>query len=78
MQIEHLRIISKDRGVGNSWNYKGSEWRKGNLIYIRVFDVLYSEYHDIDIQSPEECEKLLIAYVTDNPSYRSLKKALTK
>ena len=67
---EHLKVISRDRGYENSWFTKGDKWKPGNLIYIRVYDVLYSKYHDLDIKSPEECEKLLMAYVTENPSFR--------
>ena len=71
---EHLKVLSRNRGIETSWSYKGSDWKPGYLIYIRVYDVLYSRYHDIDIKSPEECEKLLLGYVTDNPSFRGFMK----
>lgn len=76
VQKEHLRVISRDRGYDNSWYFKGENWKPGYLIYIRIYDVLYSKYHDLDIKSPEECEKLLMAYVLENPSFRwSMKKS---
>jgi hypothetical protein len=71
---EHLKVISRERGYENSWYVKGDKWKAGQLIYIRVYDVPYSKYHDLDIKSPEECEKLLYAYVTDNPSFRGFMK----
>lgn len=78
VQSEHLKITSRSRGYENSWAWastsEGKKWKPGCLIYIRVYDVLYSEYHDLNIKSPEQCEKLLMAYVTDNPSFRGFMK----
>lgn len=71
---EHLRVMTRNRGYANSWVYNGEKWKQGSLIYIRIYDSKYSKYHDIDIKSPEECEKLLMAYVTDNPSFRGFMK----
>jgi hypothetical protein len=73
---EHLKVISRDRGYENTWHYRGNKWKPGQLIYIRTYDVLYSKYHDMDIESPEICEKLLTAYITDNPSFRGFIKEL--
>lgn len=73
---EHLKVISRDRGYENTWNYRGNKWKPGQLIYIRIYDILYSKYHDMDIESPEICEKLLMAYITDNPSFRGFIKEL--
>jgi hypothetical protein len=76
---EHLRVNSKHRGYDYTWDYKGKTWKPGDLIYIRVYDILYSNFYDFDIKSPEECEELLMAYVTDNPSFRGfMKKELKK
>lgn len=78
VQSEHLRVLSRDRGYHCTWTSKGEQWKNGDLIYIRVYDVRYSKYHDIDIKSPEECEKLLYLYVTDNPSFRGFMKEVLK
>lgn len=73
---EHLKVISRNRTYENSWDSFGYKWKLGKLIYIRIYDVLYSKYHDMDIESPNVCEKLLLAYVTDNPSFRGISKEL--
>jgi hypothetical protein len=70
---EHLRVIKRSSAYENSWYFRGEKWKAGQLIFIRIYDVFYSKFHDLDIKSPEECEKLLYAYVTDDPSYRGIK-----
>lgn len=70
VELEHLFVGKRDSTYSNSWAYKKSSWKDGVLLFIRVWLVKYSDYYDIDISSPEECEQMLYAYVTDNPSFR--------
>lgn len=68
VQNNHLKVTDRSRGFVNSYLTQG--WKKGNLIYIRVYKSLYGKYFDIDIKHPEECMKMLYYYVTGNPSFR--------
>jgi len=70
----HLKIKNRNRGFENSWWNIGSLWKSGDLIYIRVWTKEFSEYYDIEIKSPQECERALYWYVTNNPSFRQFRK----
>lgn len=67
---EHLGVLSKRGGYSYSWNMQKQIWKTGDVMYIRIYETFPLKYHDLDIKSPEECEKLLMDYVTDNPSFR--------
>lgn len=68
---QHLRVFSKKRGFEYSWRSRGApEWKKGDLIYIRIWEIKYSKCYDIEIKNKEECERFLYWYVKDNPSFK--------
>jgi len=70
VQKDHLKVLSRKRGFEYSWWNLGSSWKKGKLIFIRCWEMKYSKYFDIDIKNPDECERYLLWYVTENPSFR--------
>lgn len=70
VEEDHLFVNRRSASFENCWANSKHFWKEGNLIFIRIWLVKYSDWYDIDIKYPEECEQLLFSYVTDNPSFR--------